>query len=298
MAPQCTLSTAGTSDEEQPREESRGRALLRPSGVCVDDAGNLLVTSGFDEVAASCARSSPALSSTGSHGGLPGAQAVLTPVAVELYSRPAGRAVWYAASVRPEWFDGQDRHAMRHLLGLCATHDTQGNHLRMGGRAAAERASGRSVHAQVLRFGGPFSGQPGQFMGVAARTARRPFDVVFHQGRLIVSTHVGKARRVGGHPASAGTSCPPAGLRRLAPHRAWSSAGRICCTRHVRECHVRALFAEASGLAALTRGARLQRAGACGIDPCITVYDAASGAELQRLQPQLDMFDEPNMMAV
>jgi len=66
----------------------------------------------------------------------------------------------------------------------------------------------------------------------------------------------------------------------------------------VLEWHARAQTAEASGLTALTRGARLQRANAGGSDPCITVYDAASGAVLQRLQPQLDIFDEPNMMAV
>ncbi len=53
---QYMLSPAGDWDGDPPLEASRGRLMLRPSGVCVDDAGDKLVTSGTNEVAASCAR--------------------------------------------------------------------------------------------------------------------------------------------------------------------------------------------------------------------------------------------------
>jgi len=99
------------------------------------------------------------------------------------------------------------------------------------------------ARAQVLKFGGKRSAKPGEFIGVAARTAAHPFDVVFHRGRLLVSMHTGQKARAA--PAGAPRVQAPAVLLQgwgeshscssAAPgtHRAWSWAVCALCTSGV-----------------------------------------------------------------
>jgi len=137
------------------------------------------------------------------------------PVALVRHCRSAGRAVWYGAPVWPGSLTG----AIGTQQGRCAfcvraTHAARGGRLGMHGPCGdVARERGRLARAQVLKFGGKRSAKPGDFIGVAARTAAHPFDVVFHRGRL---------------------SCPCTPARRRAPRR----GGPCKCRCQLCSCRV------------------------------------------------------------
>ncbi len=167
------------------------------------------------------------------------------PVALVRHCRSAGRAVWYGAPVWPGSLTG----AIGTQQGRCAfcvraTHAARGGRLGMHGPCGdVARERGRLARAQVLKFGGKRSAKPGDFIGVAARTAAHPFDVVFHRGRLLVSMHTGQKARAAprgplqvqvpavllqgwGQSHSCSSAAP-------GTHRAWSSAVCALCTSGV-----------------------------------------------------------------